>query len=144
MDVPIKEIMNATPLLIEIRHALRVLHERGETKTLNLSNFPLTNGDSRFLDEALGRGNVTISYRGREHTYWQETKIAGVWWGEYRNSNGHVVLRTIEITDFPELAKSQSEDVEEGLGRLEEIIGHQLPPVARQLPVLNVMSGEFF
>lgn len=138
------ELMNSIPLLTEIRHALHVLQESGETKTFNLSNFPLTNDDSQYLDETLGRGDVSISYRGMEHTFWQEAKVPGVWWGEYRNPNGHVSLRTIEITAFPHLAKSQPEDIEDGISRLDEVIGNQIPQTVRRLPVLNVMSAEYF
>jgi hydrogenase-1 operon protein HyaF len=48
------------------------------------------------------------------------TKFPGVWWDEYRNSSGKIILRTIEITRFPELAMSQLEDIEEGISNLEK------------------------
>lgn len=116
------ELMNAIPVLNEVRHALAALSERGETRTLNILNFPLTNDDSRLLDETLGRGDLKITYDGMEHTFWQESKIAGVWWGEYRNADNHVVLRTIEIAEFPALARSQADDIEDGLRHLDEAL----------------------
>jgi hypothetical protein len=99
-------------------------------------NFPLTNDDSSFLDEVLGRGSITINYDGLEHTFWQESKIAGVWWGEYRNANNKVTLRMIEITEFPTLARSQAEDIEDGINRLDEALAENASRVLRALPVL--------
>jgi hydrogenase-1 operon protein HyaF len=130
------ELMNAIPLLDEIRHALAALRERGERRVINIMNFPLTEGDSQFLDEALGRGAVTITYGGGETTFWREAKVSGVWWGEYRNAYHKVTLRTIEITDFPDLAKAQPEDIEDGVARIDEVINGQPANVARSLPVL--------
>src|SRR6266542_1439878 len=48
----------------EIRHALAALRERGERLVINIMNFPLTNNDSQFLDKALSRGAITITYGG--------------------------------------------------------------------------------
>ncbi|MFN3135239.1 MAG: hydrogenase expression/formation C-terminal domain-containing protein, partial [Candidatus Kryptonium sp.] len=76
------DLINAVFLLNEIRHALVELKNEGRKRVINLSNFPLSNDEARFIDEALGRGNVKIIYEGVELTIWQETKISGVWWGE--------------------------------------------------------------
>ncbi|MEN3039611.1 MAG: hydrogenase expression/formation C-terminal domain-containing protein [Candidatus Kryptonium sp.] len=115
-------LTNAFFLLNEIKHALIELKDKGVTKTINLSNFPLSYEEASFLDETLGRGKIKIIYEGPELTVWQESKFAGVWWGEYRNSNGKVILRTIEITSYPELAKSQIEDIEDAIKDLDQIL----------------------
>jgi len=129
------ELTNAIPLLNEIRHALAALRERGERRVINIMNFPLTNDDSQFLDEAIGRGAVTITYRGGETTFWQEAKVSGVWWGEYRNAYHKVTLRTIKISDFPALAKAQPEDIEDGIARIDEALNGRQANAARSLPV---------
>jgi hypothetical protein len=99
-------------------------------------NFPLTNDDSSFLDEVLGRGPITINYDGLERTFWQESKIAGVWWSEYRNANNRVTLRMIEITEFPALAKSQADDIDDGINRLDQVLAESPSCAVRSLPVL--------
>lgn len=116
------DLTNAIFLLNEVKHALIELKNNGKTKTINLINFPLSYNEAKFLDEALGRGNIKIIYGSSELTIWQESKISGVWWGEYRNSSGKIILRTIEVTFYPELAKSQIEDIEDGIKSLEEIL----------------------
>lgn len=131
------ELMNAIPLLTEIKHALGALRERGETRTLNILNFPLTEDDARYLDEVLGRGHLTITFDGAEHTFWQESNIAGVWWGEYRNASRKVTLRSIEIAEVPVLVKAQAEDIDDGLQQLNAVIA--APPInaKRSLPILG-------
>ena len=131
------ELMNAIPLLTEIKHALEALRERGETRTLNILNFPLTEDDARYLDEVLGRGNLTITFDGAEHTFWQESKIAGVWWGEYRNASRKVTLRSIEIAEVPVLVKAQAEDIDEGLQQLRSVVAAPPTNTKRALPVLG-------
>jgi hydrogenase-1 operon protein HyaF len=135
------ELMNALPILNEIKHALERLCEHGENRTINLMNFPLTDDDAKFLDETLGRGSVTIHYDGLELSFWQESKIAGVWWGEHRNAAGRVSLRTIEIAEFPMLAKSQPEDIAQDIDRLEEMLARQSSGASRSLPVLNTIEN---
>ena len=141
------ERMNALPVLNEIQRALERLRIGGETRTINILNFPLTNDDSALLYEVLGRGQLTVKLGGSETTFWQEAKVSGVWWGEYRNANGNVTLRTIEIAAFPQLAKAQPEDMDDGIRHLaESIAAHgaeqptptQLSVRKRALPVLPV------
>jgi len=50
------DLMNAVFLLSEIKHALVDLKNEGKKKVINLSNFPLSNDEARFIDEKLGRG----------------------------------------------------------------------------------------
>lgn len=115
-------LMNAPYVLREIETALRKLAEAGETKILDLEHFPLSDDDAGMLEEVLGKGQITISANGPDVTEWRETSIPGVWWGEYRTGPAKVSLRTIEITEIPELARAQAEDIQEGLTRLQQAL----------------------
>ncbi|MBI1763466.1 MAG: hydrogenase expression/formation protein [Acidobacteria bacterium] len=134
------ELMNAIPLLTEIKHALAALRERGETRTLNILNFPLTDDDARYLDEVLGRGNLTITFDGAEHTFWQESNVAGVWWGEYRNASRKITLRSIEIAEVPPLVRAQTEDIDDGLQHLAAALATPPQNAKRALPVLGMAA----
>jgi hydrogenase-1 operon protein HyaF len=136
MELVPTELMNAVPLLNEIKHALERWRAHGEPRTINIFNFPLTAADASWLDEVLGRGELTVEYQGMEHTFWQEAKVSGVWWGEYRNGSGNVTLRSIEIADFPTLARAQPEDIDDGIAQLAAILQAHSPAPKRTLPVL--------
>lgn len=112
--------MNAPFLLNEIALALDVLARTGESRTLFLTQFPMTKGDAAYLHEFLGPGATIVQSGGPSPTVWRETGVSGVWWGEHYNSDRKVILRTIEITRMPELAVTPAEDIESALVELRE------------------------
>jgi hydrogenase-1 operon protein HyaF len=112
--------INAPHILNEVKFGLRALRETGEEKIIYLANLPLTEEDFEYLQQALGRGTITIRAEGTDVTTWRETSFPGVWWGEYCDGPHKVTLRTIEIAAFPQLARAQPEDIEQGLERLEK------------------------
>ena len=113
-------LMNAPFLLDEIRLALRQYLETGERRTLYLSQFPMTEEDAAHLQQTLGPGAITIQTAGENRTVWRECGTAGVWWGEYCEGPKKVILRTIEIGPYPELAVTPQDDIAFALAALEE------------------------
>lgn len=114
------QLMNAPFLLNEIVLALRQYLETGERRTLYLSQFPMTDDDAAYLQQALGPGAISIQTAGENRSVWRECGIAGVWWGEYYEGPKKVLLRTIEIGPYPELAITPQDDIANGLALLEE------------------------
>ena len=107
--------MNAPYLLKEIAEALHALVETGETRTLYLSQFPLTEEDSEFLQEFLGHGGTIIHSHSNNRSIWRESRTPGVWMGEYYEGPDRLVLQTIEIAPIPELAVPPREDLRSSL-----------------------------
>lgn len=115
--------MNAPSILKEILHALRDFYHKGETHIIYISKIPLTLEDKELIRYVLGDGNVKITYRsGNQLVEWRETEISGVWIGVFFGRDGKPLLETIEITDFPRIAASQSEDIVQSIKILEERI----------------------
>jgi hydrogenase-1 operon protein HyaF len=110
-------LMNAPYLLNEIADALRALVETGETRTLYLSQFPLTDEDNEFLQDFLGHSGTIIHSHFASHSIWRESQTPGVWFGEYYDGPTTLVLQTIEIAPVPELAVPPHQDLR---GSLEE------------------------
>jgi hydrogenase-1 operon protein HyaF len=108
-------LMNAPFLLNEIALALEALAKNGESRTLFLSQFPMTPEDAEFLQRTLGPGQTLIQSGGASPAVWRETGVSGVWWGEVFGADRKVVLRTIEIACIPELAVTPAEDIAAGL-----------------------------
>jgi hydrogenase-1 operon protein HyaF len=116
------ETGNVLPLLHEIRHALRRLAEGGEGTIIDLRSLPLAPGEEQKIEEALGRGEVSISIDALGPSTISETAYPGVWLVTHRNTEDEVIARFVEIARIPELVMAQADDMKAGLGELEETL----------------------
>lgn len=111
---------NVEPLLHEIRHALRRLADGEEGTTIDLRRLPLVPGEENRIENILGTGEVHAEVDALGPTIVQETSFSGVWLVTHQNAEREVVARFIEVTRMPEILKSQQEDIELALNKLEE------------------------
>jgi len=111
---------NVQPIMHEIRHALEALVESGECSIIDLRSIPLAPGEEEAIIETLGQGEVHASLEvlGLSEIY--ETLYAGVWLITHFNESNAIIGRFIEITELPEILKSQHEDMSKALLELEE------------------------
>ena len=102
---------NVRPILNEIRHALQKLLESGESSIIDLRSIPLAPGEEKTILETLGHGEVhaRLDVLGPSEIY--ETGYAGVWLVTHYNEDESIVSRFIEVTESPDVLKSQAEDV---------------------------------
>lgn len=110
---------NVQPILHEIRHALAKLAQSGESASIDLRSIPLAPGEEDRLLNALGQGEVSAKLDALGPSEIIETRHAGVWLVTHYNEDDSIVGRFIEITIMPEILKSQQEDIEDSLARLE-------------------------
>ncbi len=116
-------LMNAVPILNEIYENLKEFYKTGKKYTIFTNKLPLSDEDREFLNEVLGEGEVKIKIESDfQPAEWKETKIYGVWIGIIYDKNKNPMAETIEITDFPDLAKSQREDISDSIQKLEKIL----------------------
>lgn len=111
---------NVEPLLHEIRHALRRLADGGEGAVIDLQRLPLAPGERERIEAVLGEGEVHAELDALGPTLVRETSYPGVWLVTHRNTEDEVVGRFIEVSRMPELLKSQQQDIESGISRLED------------------------
>ncbi len=112
-------VINAPALLAEISEHL----EQGTPHhIINLSLLPFSPEDARWLDQALGRGTVSLLSRGYGNCRITATGIRRVWWVQYFNSQDALILNTLEITDAPEVARAAREDLADSGQRLAEVL----------------------
>jgi hydrogenase-1 operon protein HyaF len=111
---------NVRPILHEIRHALEALVDSGEYSIIDLRSIPLAPGEEEAIIEILGQGEVHASLEvlGLSEIY--ETIYAGVWLITHYNESNAIIGRFIEITELPEILKSQHEDMTNALLELEQ------------------------
>lgn len=113
-------VVNAQALLTEI--AEQVARPSADTHVINLSLLPFTPEDGAWLDQCLGRGQVTFLSRGYGNCRITATGIARVWWVQFFNSQDALILNTLEITDVPEVARAAPEDLADSAERLKEVL----------------------
>jgi hydrogenase-1 operon protein HyaF len=114
---------NVKPILHEIRHALEKLLNSGETSIIDLRSIPLAPGEEETIIETLGHGEVhaRLDALGPSEIY--ETQFAGVWLVSHYNENDSIVSRFIEVTEMPDVLRSQREDVVYALDKLVTELG---------------------
>ena len=111
---------NVRPLLHEIRHALTRLANGEDGTVIDLRGLPLAPGEEERLNALLGKGEVRAEVDALGPTVIQETLFPGVWFITHCNAEGATVARFIEVTRIPELLKSQQEDIDAGIRRLQQ------------------------
>lgn len=62
----------------------------------------------RFLDEALGKGEVGIRYRGDTPIRAEESIFAGLWRVQYLREDGSLLRDTLEVGDIPRIAREMA------------------------------------
>ncbi len=114
---------NVKPILHEIRHALGKLLNDGETSIIDLRSIPLAPGEEETIIETLGHGEVhaRLDVLGPSEIY--ETQFAGVWLVTHYNENDSIVSRFIEVTEMPDVLRSQREDIAYALDKLVTELG---------------------
>lgn len=116
------DVMNALPILTELRDRAAAWRPGDLTHVVNLTSLPLSDGDLRFLDEVLGTGPVETLSRGYGDCKITSTAYPGIWWVRYTNSMGTLILNTLEVTDIPAVACAAQEDIEDSRRRFQELL----------------------
>jgi hydrogenase-1 operon protein HyaF len=102
----------------EIEQHLARLLSSGQNASIDLRSLPLAPGDYEALQALLGEGEVSARLDSLGPSSIYETAVPGVWWTVHRNANEEVMADLIEITDCPEIIKTQQADLAEAVARL--------------------------
>ncbi|MDD5037537.1 MAG: hydrogenase expression/formation C-terminal domain-containing protein [Methylococcaceae bacterium] len=117
---PEAEMALARALLYEIHTLLKGLFHTGQGGCIDLRALPPMGPLAyRFLKDSLSVGEVSASIAGDRRSDIQETAFPGVWWITHRNEREEIVTELIEVTEFPDLLKSQREDIRLGLKKMQ-------------------------
>jgi len=110
--------LNVQPILHEIRHSLERLLEQGQNSTIDLRSIPLAPGEEESILNTLGVGEVHARLDALGPSEIHETRYAGIWLVTHFNENNTIVSRFIEVTEFPDILKSQPGDMSDALTSL--------------------------
>lgn len=113
---------NLKPVLHEIRHALQTLIEQGQPTMLDLNGIPFSPSELAELETFLGQGEIALELDVLGKTRIQECSYAGVWRIQHFNEQDKRIGYFIEVDHVPEILRSQSDDMREGLNTLSGIL----------------------
>ncbi len=134
-------IGNALPILYEIADALERLHSTGETAIIDLRALPLAPGDRERLQEVLGAGELNARLEALGPSEVRETGIHGVWWVTHHNAEEEIMAEFIEVTQLPDILRSDPQDVVEGLARLRERLAAAPEAMAEPVSAAHANNG---
>ena len=113
---------NVIPLLNEIKHALAELLDSGKSTIIDLRAMPMAPGEEQQLESMLGTGEVTANIDAMGPSTVIETSLAGVWLVTHRNTDDEILGKFIEITRYPSILESQTEDMRSALQELPDLM----------------------
>lgn len=116
---------NTRPVLQEIRFALDQLLAGGAPTVIDLSAMPFGPGDEEALLATLGNGEVQATLKAMGDSRVSETGYPGVWLVEHLSEDGKRLTLQVEITQVPDILKSQQEDIRDSARRLAEHLSKQ-------------------
>jgi hydrogenase-1 operon protein HyaF len=131
IGVRVEEVSDAEPsaqvlaIASEIEQHLKTFISEGRTASIDLRSLPLAPGDYQALKALLGEGEVSARLDALGPSSIYETAVPGVWWLVHRNASDEVMADLIEITDCPDILKTQKEDLRDGPERLRARIEQQ-------------------
>ena len=120
-DIFPEDLMNAPALVYEI-FAKSKAFVPGSEEAINLTLLPLTPEDMAFLIACLGLAGISILSKGYGDCRIRRTSLPNVWWVQYFNSPGQLILNTLEITSLPKVVMAAPEDLEDSASRLGEVL----------------------
>ena len=105
-------------VLSDLIQHLQNFIEKGQPHSIDLARQPLTSIDLIELEKLLGKGelSITLSTIGDSEIF--ETAFSGIWWVKHYTADQILISQFIEITNIPDIIKSQPEDMQLALSRL--------------------------
>ncbi len=105
-------------ILNEIEAKLETLATNGRNSTIDLRWLIGSKPDLDLLRNALGVGEVAATITAAGNTDVQETAVPCVWWVTHSDYDGQRLGEFIEITEVPELLRSDRLAISQGLAGL--------------------------
>jgi hydrogenase-1 operon protein HyaF len=119
---PGEGVVNAQPLVSELKERSANFKPGDEGHTLNLTLLPMAEPDMTWLVETLGMGPVDALSRSYGMCHIQSTRLPYVWWVQYFNSMNKLILNTIEVTEIPDVMRAAAEDLRDSEERLAALL----------------------
>ena len=114
-------------ILKELQTMLETLVQTGEHNYVDIRSIPLAPGEMENLKQILGNGEVDAIISALGPTHVTETSIPGIWWVTHNNAAEEIISEFIEVTDLPEILKTQHHDLHAAPGRFKQLMSEINP-----------------
>lgn len=114
-------------ILKELQSMLDILVETGDENYVDIRGLALMPGEIEKLKQILGTGEVDAIIAALGPTHVTETSIPGVWWVTHKNAADEIISEFIEVTDLPEILKTQHHDLHAAPGRFKQLMSEIIP-----------------
>jgi hydrogenase-1 operon protein HyaF len=111
----------------ELQTMLDTLVETGDQNYVDIRSIPLMPGELKTLKRILGTGEVDAIISALGPTHVTETSIPGIWWVTHKNVADEIISEFIEVTDLPEILKTQHHDLHAAPGRFKQLMSEINP-----------------
>ena len=98
-------------ILMELAGSLERLAESQIPAAIDLRSLPMSPQDRIELRRALGEGEDQATVTADGLSSIRETRISGVWWVEHRDARGELTAELLEVTRFPEILATASDEI---------------------------------
>jgi hydrogenase-1 operon protein HyaF len=139
--------LNSTPatsivlaMLSEISTKLTNLATDGEESTIDLRCILGMPQEIALIRETLGQGEVQATVADIGSSQIRETALPCVWWISHQDSEGKSLGEFIEITEIPDLLKSNHRAIQRGLDELRTCCAKLEAPIPSMLPQQGNLS----
>ena len=115
-------VMNGPGVLAEVNGQAAKFAGGGTPHFVNLTLLPQTPVDLALLDQVLAPGAVTLMSLGYGTCQVTATRLRHCWRVRHFNSEGRLILDTLELTAVPLVVLAAQEDIRDSAARLSEIL----------------------
>lgn len=122
---------NVLAILNEIATLQAQLVDQNESGSIDLRGLPLLPGEYEALQTVLDKGELSATVDALGETQIRETQLAGVWWVKHNNRDGEVIAELIEVTQIPDIMKSDLRDIRDACAALREQLAEWSDPVGQ-------------
>ena len=107
-------------ILSELHEALTCRAERGVAHVIHLTD--IEESHLELMRALLGLGPAVIESSGYGNCRITSTNIRGLWWVQFFNTEGELIVNSLEVATVPNLVSAESDDLVESADKLRNFL----------------------
>lgn len=122
IDQESEGVMNALPVLAEIRDRVKGFVPGGNNHVINFTLLPMSEADMALMRKTLGAGHVDMVSKGYGKCRVCSTRWPNVWSVQFFNAMDTIILDSLEVGDIPVSVRAAGDDFVDSGARILDVI----------------------